>query len=191
MFHLIKKTKQNYSSKIEGCTHTHVREEPFRCVAIAGLDAEAPAVARSGAGLIYIMSRAVEVNAIQLGSESAYPRSKTAVAVHLLRDGQHHLPTGVTARGTRRIFSNCFHIGRVWHGHRHVANDLLVHGDRLHNAQRVSACDDHRISGKYRRLLLAVASSREKERKKQFTRDATQGERQERRENFHENFLFR
>ena len=102
------------------------------------------------------MCGAVDVDAVERGGISAYPCCVSRIAVHLLRNREHHHFRGVIGG----IFSNVCEIGRVGtgrvgigrvgtggrrrEGDRHVSHDFFAHGHGATDAEGVA--DDEGVA---------------------------------------------
>lgn len=69
----------------------------FGCVAVARLDAEAPAAGLGGGqgSLAHDECAGIDFDAVELGTVPAHPGRVSRVAVDLLGDGKHHRLRGV------------------------------------------------------------------------------------------------
>ncbi len=124
----------------------------FGCVAVARLDAEAPTAGAGGGqgSLAHDEGTGVDFDAVELGAVPAHPGRVSRVAVHLLRNREHHRLRGVGkmvggGRDIGGIFSNVCKIGRVCrHLDRHVPHHLFAHGNGATDAQGVA--DDEGVA---------------------------------------------
>ena len=99
----------------------------------------------SGRGSLAHDERAgVHLYAVELGAVPAHPCCVSRIAVHLLRNREHHHFRGVINQDIGGIFSNVCKIGRVANKNRHVSHDFFAHGDGATDAEGVA--DDEGVA---------------------------------------------